>query len=84
MWAINSAPYGLRSGIILLREGEVGDAEVPLIHDLHIDAESAEQGESPCERHGRTLSQPLIVVDKFELHSEYITNRLPVWTRAVL
>ncbi len=50
--------------MVLLREGKIADAEVTLIHDLHINAESAEQGESLGERHLTLLSQPLIVVDR--------------------
>jgi hypothetical protein len=48
--------------MVPLREGKIADAEVPLIHDLHINAESAEQGESLGEQHATSLSQLLIVV----------------------
>ena len=49
--------------MVPLREGEIADAEVPLIHGLDINAELAEQGESLGEQHATSLSQPLIVVD---------------------
>jgi hypothetical protein len=49
--------------MVPLRECEIADAEVPLIQDLHINAESAEQGESLGEQHARSLAQLLIVVD---------------------
>ena len=49
--------------MVPLREGKIADAEVPLIHDLHVNAESTEQGESLGERHSTTLAQRVIVVD---------------------
>jgi hypothetical protein len=48
--------------MVPLREGEIADAEVTLIHGFNIYAESAEQGESLGERHATTLLQPLLVV----------------------
>ena len=63
MLAINSGTVWVAIGTIPLREGEIGDAEVPLIHGLHVNAELAEQSESLGERHSTALAQRLIVVD---------------------
>jgi hypothetical protein len=49
--------------MVPLREGKLADAEIPLIHGLHVNAELAEQSESLGERHSTILAQPLIVVE---------------------
>jgi hypothetical protein len=64
--------------MIPFREGEMGDAEVPLIHGLHVEAELAEQSESLGERHSTTLAQFLVVIDPLSHNEKELTRATPV------
>jgi hypothetical protein len=61
--------------MVPLRECEIADAEIPLIHGLHVNAELAEQSESLGEQHVRSLAQPLIVVERGAQLEEKSTHR---------